>query len=139
MKISLYAWLHIKTIHWKFCNLNPKSSHVIWPWCLNFSCKVAYFLTSIVSVCLWTNISYIWGVYIWKIKQHYNAKPSAYHFYVKTKILLDFHICINVPLSKYLTFFYLTYLFNWSKEHYLKCAIKERRCKFKVGKITKKL
>ena len=32
------------------------------------------------------------------MKQCYNAKPSAYHFYVKTKILVDFHICIIVPL-----------------------------------------
>ena len=27
----------------------------------------------------------------------YNAKPSAYYFYMKTKIVVDFHICINVP------------------------------------------
>ena len=25
-------------------------------------------------------------------------KPSAYYFYVKMKILVDFHICIGVPL-----------------------------------------
>ena len=24
-------------------------------------------------------------------------KPSAYYFYVKTKIMSDFHICISVP------------------------------------------
>ena len=27
-----------------------------------------------------------------------NAKPSSYYFYVKTRILIDFHICIRVPL-----------------------------------------
>ena len=26
-----------------------------------------------------------------------NAKPSAYYFYVKTKISVEFRICINVP------------------------------------------
>ena len=31
-------------------------------------------------------------------KQCYNAEPSAYYFYVKRKILVDFHICISVPL-----------------------------------------
>ena len=34
-----------------------------------------------------------------KSKQCYSAKPSTYHFYVKTKILLDLHICISVPLN----------------------------------------
>ena len=30
--------------------------------------------------------------------KHLNAKFSAYYFYVKTKILPDFRICISVPL-----------------------------------------
>ena len=34
-----------------------------------------------------------------KIKQCYNVKPSTYHFYVKMKILVDFHICISVALQ----------------------------------------
>ena len=38
------------------------------------------------------------GAYISKSKRCYNAKPSAYYFYMKTKISLDFHICIGVPL-----------------------------------------
>ena len=29
-------------------------------------------------------------------------KPSAYYFYVKTKISVDFQICITVPLKKYM-------------------------------------
>ena len=33
-------------------------------------------------------------------KQCYNAKPSAFYFYVKTKILVDFHTSISVPLSE---------------------------------------
>ena len=28
----------------------------------------------------------------------YNAKPSALYFYLRTKKLEDFHICISVPL-----------------------------------------
>ena len=38
------------------------------------------------------------GSYISKCKQCQNEKPSAYYFNVKTKISLDFHICISVPL-----------------------------------------
>ena len=30
----------------------------------------------------------------------FNAKHLAYSFYVKTKILIDLHICISVPLNK---------------------------------------
>ena len=33
-----------------------------------------------------------------KSKRCYSAKPSACYFYVKTNILVDFHICISVPL-----------------------------------------
>ena len=49
------------------------------------------------------------GVYISKIKRCYNAKPSAYHFYVKKKISVDFlhkctfkEKCTNI-LNKYFT------------------------------------
>ena len=40
------------------------------------------------------------GAYISKYKRCYNAKPSVYYFYMMTKILLDFCICICVPLKK---------------------------------------
>ena len=33
-----------------------------------------------------------------KNKRSYNAKSSAYYFYVKTKISVEFSICISVPL-----------------------------------------
>ena len=33
------------------------------------------------------------------LKSCYNAKPLAYYFYVKTKISIDFQICISVPLN----------------------------------------
>ena len=32
-----------------------------------------------------------------KSKQCYNAKHSAYHFYVKTKILVDFQFFFDIP------------------------------------------
>ena len=32
-------------------------------------------------------------------KSSYNVKSLAYHFYVKTKILADFHICIFVTFN----------------------------------------
>ena len=35
-----------------------------------------------------------------KSKRCFNVKSSAYHFYMKTKILADLQICISVPLSK---------------------------------------
>ena len=40
------------------------------------------------------------GAYISKSKQRYNAKPSAYYFYMRAKILSDFCICISVPLKR---------------------------------------
>ena len=100
-----------------------------------FSWKVGYFLTySIVSVCLWTNISNISGVYISKSKQYYNAKPSTYYFYVNTKILIDFHICISVPLSAFKSGFKNWWPRNWPcslcKQHHQILAL------YKVKKAT---
>ena len=49
--------------------------------------------------CMFLNKHFIIsGVYISKSKQCYTAKPSAYHFYEKTKISVDFYICSSVPL-----------------------------------------
>ena len=39
------------------------------------------------------------GAHNSKSKCCYNAKPSPYYFYVKTKIPIDFYICISVPLT----------------------------------------
>ena len=52
---------------------------------------------------MFVNKQYIPGACISKRKQCYNAKPSEYYFYLKTKILVDFHICINVPLKQRLS------------------------------------
>ena len=37
-------------------------------------------------------------MYISKSKRSHNAKPAAYYFYVKTKISVEFHISISLPL-----------------------------------------
>ena len=37
-------------------------------------------------------------MFISESKRSYNAKPSAYYFYVRTKISAEFYICISVPL-----------------------------------------
>ena len=39
------------------------------------------------------------GTYISKSKQCYNAKPSAYYFYMRMKMPLSFRTCISVPLK----------------------------------------
>ena len=41
----------------------------------------------------------ILGEDILKSKLNCNAKPSIYYFYVMTKILSDFHICVSVSLK----------------------------------------
>ena len=40
-------------------------------------------------------------VYISKSKKRFNVKSPTYYFYMKTKILVDFQICISVLLSNY--------------------------------------
>ena len=100
MKISLYVWLHIKTIPWKFRNLKPVT--------FEFFLKSRLLFNIFYCFCMFVNKHFIYlECIISKIKQCYNAKPSAYYFYVKKKILVDFHTCISVPLSDY-KFFYLT-------------------------------
>ena len=48
-----------------------------------------------------------------KSKQCYNAKPSAYYFHMETKILVDFHICISLPLILDLKASTDSNLFKW--------------------------
>ena len=53
------------------------------------------------GLCMFVNKHFInTGAYIWKSKRFYNAKPSACYFYMRTKIPLNFRICISVSLSK---------------------------------------
>ena len=51
-------------------------------------------------ICMFVDKHFInTGAYISKSKRCCNAKPSAYYFYMKTKMLLNFYICISVPLK----------------------------------------
>ena len=43
------------------------------------------------------------GAYISKSKWCYNGKPNGIFFYMKTKIPLNFPICISVPLILFLS------------------------------------
>ena len=56
--------------------------------------------------CMFVNkhFIYISGVYNSKSKLFYNAEPSAYYFYVKTIISVDFQIYISAPLIFSVTF-----------------------------------
>ena len=56
-------------------------------------------------------MSYISGAHCAKSKRCYNVKPSAYYFYVKAKIYVDFQIWISVLLRNVLNIkpaFYFT-------------------------------
>ena len=76
--------------------------------------KLDTFLTYfIVSVCLWTNISHISSVHIANIKRCYFMKPSAYYFYVKTKISAKFHICVITCPNKENTFLHRAVQTKW--------------------------
>ena len=46
------------------------------------------------------NFSHVSSAHISKSKMCFNVKSSTYYFHIKMKILTDFQICINVPLSK---------------------------------------
>ena len=65
-----------------------------------FSLKTKLLLNIFYCVFIFVNKQFIYisGAYISKSKQCYNAKPLAYYFFVKMKTLVDFHICISVPL-----------------------------------------
>ena len=46
------------------------------------------------------NFSHVSSAHISKSKMCFNVKSSTYYFHIMMKILTDFQICINVPLSK---------------------------------------
>ena len=51
--------------------------------------------------CMFANKRFInTGAYISNSKRFYNAKTWAHYFYVRRKILLNFHICISVSPLK---------------------------------------
>ena len=54
--------------------------------------------------CMFVNKHFInTGAYISKSKWCYNGKPNGIFFYMKTKIPLNFPICISVPLILFLS------------------------------------
>ena len=55
------------------------------------------------------------GAYISKSNQSCTGKPSAHYIYVKTKILVDFHIYISVPLIYQKVNSYQTYAWRFYK------------------------
>ena len=60
-----------------------------------FSFKSRLIFKRFYCFCMFANKRFInTGAYISKSKRGWNAKPSGYHFYVKTK-MLDFHICMT--------------------------------------------
>ena len=73
------------------------------------SAKFVFFLKSrllfniFYCFCIFVNKHFIYlAAHNSTCKYCYNAKLSADYFYVKTKISIDFQICISVPLSKLL-------------------------------------
>ena len=70
------------------------------------SAKFVFFLKSrllfniFYCFCIFVNKHFIYlAAHNSTCKYCYNAKPSADYFYVKTKISIDFQICISVPLT----------------------------------------
>ena len=69
---------------------------------------------------------YISCVHDSKNKCCFNAKPSTYYFYLKTKIFEHFSICISVPLSSQeIVFYKVTSLFSFKSVNI--CAAKGAR------------
>ena len=58
------------------------------------------------------------GAYISKGKKFYNAKPSAYYFYMRMNISLNFRICLSVSLMSCDALF----KFNTDPDQTLKCS-----------------
>ena len=74
-------------------------------------------------------------VYISKSKKRFNVKSPTFYFYMKTKILVDFQICISVPLRMTANYsdyspFWLTSLIYTEKFEFENPAIMEgKQCK----------
>ena len=89
--VHVYVRIHVKTIPWKFRILNPKNSRVMYPTIANFSKSRLIF-----------NIFYCFWMLANKLFTHltcahlFNVKSSTYYFYMTTKTLADFQICISV-------------------------------------------
>ena len=98
----LYICVHTKTIPWKFRDLNSKNSRVL-------PAKFVIFLKSRlifnILYCFWifVNKTFTYLTFTSKSIRCFNMKSSAYYFYTKTKIMIDFQIYISVPLINWLS------------------------------------
>ena len=109
LKISLFACVNIKIIPWKLCVHNLMNFRVICPW--SFINVLKSRLIFNIFYCFWmfVNIlSRISRAHISKTKRCFNVKSSTYYFHMKTKILVDFQICLSVPLIKHFFGFILS-------------------------------
>ena len=57
--------------------------------------------------------TYLTCAYLKKLRRCFNVKSSTYYFHMKTKILLDFQICISVPLRWLVGFEWLIKISNF--------------------------
>ena len=105
--------------------------------------KIVFFLKSrllfniFCCFCMFVNKHFIClGCLYLKTKQYYNGRPSAYCFYVKTKILVGFHICISVPLRYKLIFFYIENGFWWGSCscRYHNCYLSQKMLNIRKGR-----
>ena len=94
MEIPQYVCVHIYKKNCKFCNFRKIHTFLV---ILKFVNFFKGRLISNVSECLLTNFSHIWHAHLSKSKRCVYVKSSTY-FHVKTKMLVDFQICISVPL-----------------------------------------
>ena len=81
-------------IPWKRRILNPDNSRVIYPW--NYWLLSRLLFNVFYCSCTFLNKHFIYLGCTYFKNISCNEKPS-YHFYVKTKISVDFRICISIP------------------------------------------
>ena len=100
--ILLYVWVHIKTIPWKFCILNPRNSRVIYTWSLCFFLKNRLLFNKFYCFSMFVNKHFISRECI---TQNVNTAiiQNLWHiiFMWRKKVAVDFQICISVPLTHF--------------------------------------
>ena len=85
-----------------------------------------------------TNFSHISRAHISISKGYFNAESSTYHFHMKAKVLVDFQICISVPLT-YRSFTF-NLRFSYARKHKVRlsknvCGICHLRFRFVFIKV----
>ena len=85
-----------KKISWILCILNSKNSRVIYAVKFVFSLKSRLLFHIFYCLYMFENKHFIYlGCVYLKSKRRYNAKPLAFYFYVKAKILISVEIVIS--------------------------------------------